>query len=54
MFHQHLLSLLGIAGESKERSQLVFYYRAGDGTGEGGFGGKEEERDLKLTDLLLW
>ena len=33
VFHQDLLSLLGMGAERKERTQHVVCYRTGDGTG---------------------
>lgn len=57
MFHQDLLSSLGIWAEGEQRLQQAVCYRVGMrpglGAGEIKFAGEERE-DLKLAYLLCW
>jgi hypothetical protein len=52
VFHQDLLSPLGIGTESEKRLQQVVCYRFEDGTLD--MEKRRENKDLKLTCLLSW
>lgn len=52
VFHQNLLSLLGMGAESKERTHYVVCYRAGDESRGLDLGKRRENIDPKLVHLF--
>lgn len=54
MFHQDLLSPLGMVLESEGRPRQAICYRAADETGKLDMEERRENNDLKTAHLLYW